>query len=279
MLKQRVITALILSALVLAALFLLPFSWFALAVAAAFGIAAWEWSNFAALRGALRYGYVVLLVLSMGLCWYWIGFGQVLAVGLAERTSVIMLIAALWWLLAIFFVATFPSSAQRWARPVLQALMGVLVLVPAWLALVFLRSQPHGEWLIVMMVVTVVCADTGAYFVGRRWGKKKLAPAVSPGKSMEGLYGGMASSAVFALILVFTISGGSPNFWLLAVILPTSVVSVFGDLLESMMKRQRGIKDSGTLLPGHGGILDRFDSITAAAPIFALAYLITPWRL
>jgi len=115
--------------------------------------------------------------------------------------------------------------------------------------------------------------------VGRRWGRRKLSPNVSPGKSREGFYGGFLTSLAFSLFLVLALGRGAQDLWLLALVLPASLASVLGDLLESMLKRERGVKDSGTLLPGHGGILDRIDSITAAAPVFALAYALSGWQL
>jgi phosphatidate cytidylyltransferase len=129
--------------------------------------------------------------------------------------------------------------------------------------------------LILLIVAVVASADIGGYFTGRAWGKHKLKPAVSPGKTWEGFAGGVAANILLALVL-WQVTGSNLVI-LLAIILPTSLVSVLGDLLESMVKRHRGIKDSGALLPGHGGVLDRVDSLTAAAPVFALALLASGW--
>lgn len=126
-----------------------------------------------------------------------------------------------------------------------------------------------------LIVAVVACADIGGYFAGRRWGKRKLAPAVSPGKTWEGFLGGVCFNFLLSLV-VWGLVGGN-YFMLLAIILPASLASVLGDLFESMLKRHRGIKDSSALLPGHGGVLDRVDGLTAAAPVFALALLSTGW--
>ena len=149
--------------------------------------------------------------------------------------------------------------------------MGVLVLIPTWVALVYVRQQTNGAWLVLLLMLIVALADSGGYFAGRRFGKHKLAQAVSPGKTWEGFAGGLLANCVLALILSQILN--TNLLLMLVLIIPTSLVSVLGDLLESMVKRHAGAKDSGSILPGHGGILDRVDGITAGAPIFALALL------
>jgi len=147
-------------------------------------------------------------------------------------------------------------------------------LVPAWIGLFFIRSHDQGSWLVLLLVAIVACADIGAYFAGKRFGRHRLAATVSPGKSWEGFVGGLFASVIFALI-VGQVWAPTERLWLLALVAPTALVSVVGDLLESMVKRHRGVKDSGLILPGHGGVLDRVDGITAAVPVFALTLLIT----
>ncbi|MGQ9426086.1 phosphatidate cytidylyltransferase [Gilvimarinus sp. F26214L] len=279
MLKQRILTAVVLGFGVLAAVFYLPLSVFMLVAALAFLVGAWEWSRLAHFSGGGRVLFAlgfagVFLITGWGL-----GFLRLPAEMVQNRLAVVAALATLWWAFATWLVGRYPDHATLWSRRWEQTLMGVLVLVPSWAALVFLRGQPGGEWLIVILVASVVCADTGAFFVGRRWGRNKLAPLVSPGKSKEGFYGGFACSALLAIILVLAYGRGVQDWWLLALVVPASLASVMGDLLESMLKRQRGIKDSGSILPGHGGVLDRIDSITAAAPVFALAYALTGWTL
>jgi phosphatidate cytidylyltransferase len=168
-------------------------------------------------------------------------------------------------------VQGYPSSGVLWGHGILRLLMGTLVLIPTWVALVYVRQQDNGAWLVLLLMLIVALADSGGYFVGRRFGKHKLAPAVSPGKTWEGFAGGLAANCLLALLLAQSLNVNV--LIMLALAVPTSLVSVLGDLLESMVKRHAGVKDSGAILPGHGGILDRVDGITAGAPVFALALL------
>ena len=160
----------------------------------------------------------------------------------------------------------------------MRVLMGYLVLVPAWLAFVALRLNEHGAAYLFILVGLVACADTGAYFTGKAWGKSKLAVDVSPAKSWAGFWGGLACCCVFA-VLLWLAFGSTANALqtVVAVAIVTGLASVLGDLVESMVKRYQGVKDSGAILPGHGGIMDRLDSLTAAAPVFALCLLLVGW--
>ena len=157
-------------------------------------------------------------------------------------------------------------------------LMGALVLLPPWLSVVYLLSYDIGRLLLLGMVVVVAFADIGAYFAGKRFGRRKLAPAVSPGKSWEGFWGGflLCQLTAVAASLLLPIPQLS-LVGLMAIVACSSLASVLGDLVESMVKRHRGVKDSGVLLPGHGGFLDRIDGITAAAPVFALGLILAGW--
>ncbi len=278
MLKQRVITALILSAIFLAALFYLPVPLFSVFVALVMLVSAWEWANLAGFgRSWQRFGYVVLVATATFLAGYYLEmsvWSPDITVD-SGKFREILIIGCVWWAVALLFVQGFPSSAILWRHPLLRGLMGLFVLVPTWAAFTYVRAQEHGALLVLLIVAVVACADIGGYFAGRRWGKRKLAPAVSPGKTLEGFLGGVSFNFLLSLIVWGFVGGSYPM--LLAIILPTSLVSVLGDLFESMLKRQRGIKDSSALLPGHGGVLDRVDSLTAAAPVFALALLSTGW--
>lgn len=160
----------------------------------------------------------------------------------------------------------------------MRLLMGYLTLVPAWMALVYLRVHAHGIALIFILIALVAAADIGAYFSGLRWGKAKLAPNVSPGKSWAGFWGGLTASTGLVAMLWLLFDDATHSLpAVLLVALVTSLASVLGDLLESMVKRQQGVKDSGRILPGHGGMMDRLDSMTAAAPVFALSLLLAGW--
>jgi phosphatidate cytidylyltransferase len=170
--------------------------------------------------------------------------------------------AGVWWLIALLWVMFMPAVIN----PGSAALAGVLVLLPAWLALV--RLHQMNPQLLLFVLLLVVAADVGAYFAGRSFGKHKLAPRVSPGKTWEGVLGGFAGAMLLASIgCVWLHLAPLPFVALCAVVF---VASILGDLTESMFKRHAGLKDSGTLLPGHGGVMDRIDSVTAAAPIFLL---------
>lgn len=279
MLKQRVITAIVLTIFILAMLFGLPATYFSIFIGAVVLIGAWEWSNLSSFgKSWQRFLYVIFIAAILLVTEYLIGLisasQPTLNISLIKQ---ILVIACAWWAIALLLVQGYPSSAILWGHPVIRLLMGVLVLVPTWLALVYVRFQPQGAWLVVMIIGIVAAADTGGYFTGRRFGKHKLAQAVSPGKTLEGFAGGLVSNVLLAILIAYL--SGSSLWLLLAIVVPTSLFSVLGDLLESMVKRHAGVKDSGAILPGHGGILDRVDSITAAAPVFSLALLASGWHL
>lgn len=279
MLKQRIITAIVLTTVFLAALFGLSLTHFTLFIGVVVLIGAWEWANLSSC-GALwqRIAYVIFIAAILILvCWV-IGFctAELQGFNLSVVKS-LLIIAVGWWALALLLVQGYPTSTILWGHPILRLAMGVLVLVPMWLALVYVRFQPQGAWLVVMIAGIVAAADTGGYFTGRKFGKHKLAQAVSPGKTLEGFAGGLVSNLLLAALVAYL--SGSNFLLLLAIVLPTSLFSVLGDLVESMVKRHAGVKDSGVILPGHGGMLDRVDSITAAAPVFALALLASGWVL
>lgn len=278
MLKQRVITALVLVAVFLTAVFYLPVPLFSMFTAIIVLLAAWEWSDMAGFgQRWQRLAYVVFIAVIIFLVAIYLGI-SLLASGIETdvlKYRNLLVVGCAWWALALLLVQGYPSSAILWGAPVTRVLMGILVLVPTWVAFTYVRAQPNGAWLVLLIVAVVASADIGGYFVGRRWGKRKLKPAVSPGKTWEGFFGGVSANVILTLVL--WLITGSSFLMLLAIILPTSLVSVLGDLLESMIKRHRGIKDSGALLPGHGGVMDRVDSLTAAAPVFALALLASGW--
>ena len=156
-----------------------------------------------------------------------------------------------------------------------RGIMGILVLMPCWLALNFIRVLPSGEMILLALFVLIWGADTGAYFAGKKWGKHKIIPQVSPGKSWEGLAGALLTTVLLVFCLLTALKFPPADIWVLLLLsLVTVLFSVLGDLFESMLKRKVDLKDSGTILPGHGGILDRIDSLTAAAPIFALGLIL-----
>lgn len=264
MLKQRILTALILAPLALIGLFGLSGGGFAAFTAFVLLLGAWEWARLAGFDGPLpRLCYTMGIGLVLLMAWWtgWVDAHWPLWLG------VIGWLANAWW------VSRYPRATDQWERPAIRLFMGGWVLVPCWIGFHQLR-QEGSEWLLFVLLLVWV-ADIGAYFSGRRFGRRKLAPHVSPGKSWEGVYGGWIAVAVLVLVYAVWLSLDiGQALGLLVLALVVAFVSVIGDLLESMVKRFRGLKDSSRLLPGHGGILDRVDSLTAAVPLFAL---IRPW--
>ena len=261
MLKQRIITALILLPIALCGFFLLEGSAFALFIGLVVTLGGWEWARLAGFNEqSMRVAYAVAVALML--------FVMHLLPGLAPW---ILGASVLWWGIATYLVLTYPRSSDHWASAACKLVIGLLILLPAWQGLVLIKQEPLGNWLIMAVMVLVWGADIGAYFSGRAFGKRKLAPLVSPGKSWEGVYGGLALS------LIITVLVGFFRDWTVAQLFKGLIgaalivfISVVGDLTESMFKRQSGIKDSSNLLPGHGGVLDRIDSLTAAIPVFAV---------
>lgn len=269
MLRQRVITAVILMAGLLAALVWLPTAGFDLLLLLVVLAGAWEWT---ALAGAsvspLRIGFQSVLLISCGVV---LQFGERWLQG-------ILLAAVLWWPFALYCIVRQPRQVWLLGQPAALLLAGWFVLVPSWLAVYWLQRLP-GERLfhVLWFIALVAAADTGAYFAGKAFGRRKLAPLVSPNKTVEGFIGGMVATAVVAVVgakLGPTAALHEVNVVLLiAAALLLSAYSVVGDLFESLLKRTRNMKDSGNLLPGHGGVMDRLDSITAALPLFVLLLL------
>jgi phosphatidate cytidylyltransferase len=266
MLRLRVITAVVLIAVLLAALMLLSPVWFDLVVLLVVAAGGWEWSALAGVRLApLRIGFVSLLVLSCGL----------LPTLAATGMQILLLLAVIWWPLAFFCLVRQPHPV--WVLNHAGALLaaGWLVLVPAWLALHVLQRLPGDRLFNVLWCIAVVAAaDIGAYFAGKTFGRRKLAPLVSPNKTWEGLVGGVV--ATWAVMLLgarlqpgqFLDDSNLPIMTLATLLL--AGYSVVGDLFESLLKRRQNLKDSGNLLPGHGGVMDRLDSLTAVLPLFVL---------
>lgn len=270
MLKQRIITALILFPIALLGFFALNGAAFASFIGSVIVLAAWEWARLAGYQQqSVRIGYAAAVGLLL-LCLY-----QVPALA-----KPVLLLGVAWWCWAVFLVVRYPSSAVFWAKPGIALLIGLPLLLPAWQGLQILKTWPQGQGntLILMVMVLVWTADIGAYFAGRRFGVRKLALAVSPGKTWEGAIGGLAA----CLLLSFGVGLYQHWGWLHCLLAIPGIVlvvacSIIGDLTESMFKRSAGLKDSSQLLPGHGGILDRIDSLTAAVPVFAALLLLSSW--
>jgi phosphatidate cytidylyltransferase len=259
MLKQRILTAMVLIVATVGGILYLPIIGFAGVAAVLLALGAWEWSGLAGLTCCWQKGLYVLCSLLL------------LSIPFVQ-TYVLLSIALFGWIGAAIWVSCYPSGQRIWTSHVMVRLMlGEWLLVPCWVALLLLRQQSTGITLVFLLLILVWSADTGAYFVGRFFGKKPLAPRVSPNKTQEGVYGGILSALLITLGLGWFWLGAQMSFSLYAVLLlATILLSVLGDLFESMVKRMAGVKDSGSLLPGHGGVLDRLDGLLAAAPIFTV---------
>jgi phosphatidate cytidylyltransferase len=269
MLKTRILTAAVLIPAVLAALFLLPSRQWGLLVLVIVAIGANEWSLLVGLPDALRVVFIVIIVAIAVPLLFLPSAPFARGVNLAFMGAA----AGFWIALATpWVVSRWPTRAH-----IPMMVVGGCVLLGAWTALIELQAR--SPWLVLAAMAIVWIADTAAYFSGRAFGRRKLAPEVSPGKTWEGVWGGWVAVAVYAALLVpfatdagfrFPVTPLAIAAWIVFAIL-TASISVVGDLFESLLKRHAGAKDSGTLLPGHGGVLDRTDALLAAMPIAALA--------
>ncbi len=259
MLKERVITALILLPIVLWCVFGGVVGAFPMFATVLVLIAAYEWTALMRLTSYAQ-RFTFLAVVAFGLAYFQ-------HQGFNTNTGLLMVAAALGWLVALGWVMRYPTQAEQWDTPARMSVIGLLLLLPTWAGLVALHAQ--SPWWLMYVLLLVWGADTGAYFAGRRFGRVKLAPNVSPAKTREGLYGGLVlTSLIIAGVTAYLSLDVVRSVLFMSISLLTVLASVLGDLFESMAKRRAGIKDSGKIFPGHGGALDRIDSITAAAPVF-----------
>ncbi|NJO15427.1 MAG: phosphatidate cytidylyltransferase [Thioploca sp.] len=275
MLNQRVITALLLIPLVIWDILNFSSPTLAWLLAVFVVLAAWEWAGICGWHQlSWRNSYAVVMGLTLFMSygsWHYPKVGNLL-----------LITACLWWLIAFYWVLNYQRSYDQLpTSSLIKALLGFFILLPGWAALLILHEHDHyGRYWVVFFLVLIWAADSGAYFTGKRWGKIKLADKVSPGKTWEGVIGALlmsflvsASYAILNAMSLMTVL----FFMLLCSI--TVMASILGDLLESVFKRQMGIKDSSQILPGHGGVLDRIDSLTAAAPIFVMGLILLGNRL
>lgn len=280
MLKSRLITAFILIPIVIAALFLLPPLGFAITILAICMLAAWEWGQFAGFAARSQRIWLALL------CGLLLAFMLFTLPAYQHSVHLPQIGGALWvslgwWIVALLLVLSYPGSAAFWrnSRP-LRLVFGLLTIVPFFWGMLALRQYHYeadhyaGAWWLLYVMFLVWGADSGAYMFGKLFGKHKLAPKVSPGKTWEGFFGGLVTSAVLSWLFSVFAPLQVPLSTLLICSITAALASVLGDLTESMFKREAGIKDSGSLIPGHGGILDRIDSLTAAVPVFACLLLL-----
>ncbi len=283
MLKQRLITALVLIPFALYCVFAVSLEAFSWAILAVITAGAWEWAPLMGLqRLASKLAYTASVAVILAVLIIAIPVDTIWFNGQLQPIYYAIVLAGLgWWVVATLLTLKYPNSRRLWSRTrSIVGLFGYLTLIPAWVGLLAVRSlnysdnSLYGGFALLFVLLLVWAADVGAFFAGVRYGRNKLMPAVSPGKTMEGLIGGIALAFVVMMVVSHWVQVPADQFngyYLTGLV--TVVASVFGDLSESMFKRCAGVKDSGSLLPGHGGVLDRIDSLTAALPVFTVAYL------
>jgi len=272
MTRTRLLAALVMAPIAIAAILLLPTPWMIMLAAVVFLAGLWEWFDLAEIEDTLARTVLLVAHLAMMVAIVWASrssTGPTLV--LFQLASVI---GVIWWLLALMWLgrSTFASDHDTHAR-MFKLAAGALTVIPAWCALAWIHaSEPNGHRWLLTAIAVVWAADTGAYFAGRKFGKHKLAPRISPNKTIEGLIGGVIAGVVVGVAAAFWLAEAPlaqlPSVALVA--LAAVLFSVIGDLFESMLKRHAGVKDSGHLIPGHGGILDRLDGVLAALPVLAL---------
>lgn len=285
MLKERILSAIVMIILAVVALFWLSPLAFTIGLSAIVVLGMWEWAQFAGFKRPIARAIVAFVVTCLLIFPIMAGTSYIQATRfLTDETIPLLFVGCFWWFIAFGLVITYPNSASIWSKSVAaKFIFGFCTLVPFLIGTLALRfyqynlEQYQGTYLLLYVFLLVWGADSGAYFVGRAFGKHKLAPKVSRGKSWEGAISGVITSTIIAAIFlslapnnVFGRELNTSAFIVLSVI--TVAVSILGDLSESMFKRQAGIKDSSNLIPGHGGILDRIDSLTAAVPVFATGF-------
>lgn len=268
MLETRVITALVIIPLLVSAVLLLSVKSLAFIFGVVIIIGAWEWSRLSGFTSMIsRLAYIALTIFIMLQSYNWIEQPKLL--------SYMLYAVFIWWLFAFLWL-TITSPDKLLANVLnvyIRGLIGLILLVPAWLSLLALHTQGNnGPYLLLAFFILIWVADSGAYYSGKIFGCRKLAPVISPGKTIEGVYG-----ALFAAFLASIIIALFLDYNFLQIIIFSSITlfciifSIIGDLFESVAKRNAGIKDSGTFFPGHGGVMDRIDSLTSAAPLFLLS--------
>jgi phosphatidate cytidylyltransferase len=265
MFKQRFATASVLALMFISALLFLTTPVFISLMMLVTLVAGWEWADLARIRSILgKLLFVLALLLCMLAIANYVGIFTELDYSLSYQ---ICLATIALWALIFLWLQGYPSSAILWSPRPIVICLGIVLLSVTWLALASIISLDKGRFLILLAVAIIIFADVGGYLIGKSIGRHKLAPTISPGKTWEGLFGGMLLQIflVLGLILYF-----SQIYWykLFLLVFPVAISSVIGDLFESMLKRHRGVKDSSNLLPGHGGFLDRLDGVMPALPLF-----------
>jgi phosphatidate cytidylyltransferase len=271
MTRTRIAAALVMAPVAIAAILLLPTPWMMIAAAVVFLGGLWEWFDLAEVEDSLARGVLLLANLALMVAIVWASRSP--EGGTLVLYQVASMIGIVWWLLALLWLGRFDfgSNHESWARA-LKLAAGTLAVVPAWCALTWLHADgPNGHRWLLAALAAVWAADTGAYFAGRHLGRHKLAPRVSPNKTIEGLVGGVVAGTIASVAFAAFAGARGDELYRVALVASIAILfSVVGDLYESLLKRHVGKKDSGRLIPGHGGVLDRIDAVLAALPAFAL---------
>lgn len=307
MLKQRIITATLLATLVVLAVFLLPTSYFSLLIALVILCGANEWLNltgvtdskkrilfFAALIGSMLFihFWTYLLEMVAGILDYLAEKYKFVLEDIRKQSGILewlMIPTVLFWVIAMLVIRNSPQGALKLELTICkQSMIGWFILLMSWMALSRLHAF-YGAGTTIYFLALIWIADIAAFFVGKKWGTDKLAPEISPGKTVQGMYGALGASIIYSVVILVTVgamSGGLnqqltimsiADFVLLSVL--SVLISIYGDLFFSTIKRRANVKDSGTLLPGHGGVLDRIDSLIAAAPLFYAGFWLKGFEL
>ena len=269
MLKYRLLTAFLMGPIILWGIFSLPEFWFSFAAVILVTLGAWEWAAFVGLTKSLERNLFVFLNI--------IFFVSVLYLKNETINHVIIYSSIAWWLISVPLLLMFPfKDTHILNQKLTKGFIGVLLLVATLISMVLIRSNPNfGPEFVLYIILMIWFADSGAYFAGRAFGKNKLLPKVSPGKTWEGVLGALVVTVAASIIAIDILNIPSSDSVFFVLITFVSVVySIAGDLSESMFKRLSEIKDSGHILPGHGGILDRIDSLMSALPIFFIGLLL-----
>ncbi len=269
MLKQRIITALLLLPVIVLGVLLLPLNFFAIFWAAILSVATYEWLKLSGISNKFILALGVFIINTLfSLTWFYP----------VSNFPIEWIILLVWFFVMVSFFGDPVARLKICSRglySIIGVTMGMLVIFPTWLAMLLLHEQ--NPWMVLYVFGIVWAADIGAYFSGKRFGKHKLAPAISSGKSWEGVWGALIAVSLYSVIVAASWLQTEQIILFVLISVLAAIASVAGDLLESIFKRARGVKDSGTILPGHGGVMDRLDSIMAAAPVFTAAYYLAGW--
>lgn len=261
-LLSRLITVIILVPIITLIILFAPLWLFEAVLAIILGLGVWEWNRLIGIKNIYYHWLYFIVLLALMIVCYWMPHIPFL------------IVASLFWLAMVYFIFSYQNWPKFWGTSIyLRSALGLVVFIPTWVAISFLHQKPY--WLFYILI-TVWVADSAAYIAGKSLGKHKLVPAISPGKTREGLYGAFAAVITLSVLMSWYMDFSLiKSIMLIIVTIVVTLFSVVGDLFESMIKRYHGVKDSGQLLPGHGGMLDRIDSILAALPVFTLLLLLT----